>query len=85
MQIEAKSFSAMGEATSTTTPLGHRIRTDEHGEKVVVVPIREYKEMLERLEDAEDIAIIDERLEWPNCAVGSYRGRRIRKILDVWL
>jgi len=65
MQIEAKSFSAMGEATSTTTPLGHRIRTDEHGEKVVVVPIREYKEMLERLEDAEDIAIIDERWNGP--------------------
>lgn len=51
----------MGEARSATTRLGHLVRTDEHGEEVVVVPIREYEEMLERLEDAEDILIIDER------------------------
>jgi len=51
----------MGGARLATTTLGHHIRTDEHGEQVVEIPLREYKEMLERLEDAEDIAIIDER------------------------
>lgn len=30
-----------------------------------MVPTREYKEMLERLEDAEDMAIIDERWNGP--------------------
>lgn len=65
MRVETKSLYTMGEATSTTTPLGHRISTDERGEQVVVVPIREYEEMLERLEDAEDIIIIDERQNDP--------------------
>jgi len=55
----------MDEARSVITQLGHIIRTDEHGEKIVEVPLREYKEMLERLEDAEDIAIIDERQDDP--------------------
>ena len=65
MRVETKSRCAMGEATSTTTPLGHRISTDERGERVVVVPIREYEEMLERVEDAEDTVIIDERQNDP--------------------
>jgi hypothetical protein len=55
----------MGEAHPVTTQLGHLVRTDEHGGKVVQVPLREYEEMLERLEDAEDIAIIDERKDDP--------------------
>ncbi len=55
----------MDEARSATTRLGHHVRVDEHGEKVVEIPIREYEEMLERLEDAEDIAIINERRDDP--------------------
>jgi hypothetical protein len=55
----------MGESHPAITSLGHLIRTDERGEKVVEVPLREYKEMLERAEDAEDIAIIDERRNDP--------------------
>ncbi|MGD0327612.1 MAG: hypothetical protein ABSB21_03155 [Halobacteriota archaeon] len=55
----------MSEAVLRTTPLGHRIRTDENGKQVVEIPIREYNEMLERIEDACDIAIIDERLNDP--------------------
>jgi hypothetical protein len=65
MRLEVKSFGAMGEAHPATTSLGHLVRTDEHGKQVVEVPIREYEEMLERLEDAEDIAIIDERQNDP--------------------
>lgn len=55
----------MGQARSATTQLGHLVRTDEQGEKVVEVPLREYEEMLERIEDAEDIAIIDQREDDP--------------------
>ena len=55
----------MSEARSATTQLGHHVRTDEHGEKLVEVPLREYEEMLERIEDAMDFAIINERQDDP--------------------
>ena len=55
----------MGEARSTTTKLRYLVRTDEHGEKIVEVPLRVYEEMLERIEDAEDIIIIKEREDDP--------------------
>jgi hypothetical protein len=63
--IKNKIISAMGQVVVKTTPLGHHIRTDESGKQVVEIPIREYNEMLERIEDACDIALIDERLNDP--------------------
>jgi len=55
----------MPEASLQITSLGHHIRIGEHGQQFVEVPIREYNEMLERIEDAKDIAIIDERQDDP--------------------
>jgi hypothetical protein len=55
----------MGEARSAITQLGHLVRKDEHGDKIVEVPLRDYEEMLERIEDAEDLAIINERQDDP--------------------
>ena len=55
----------MGEARSAITQLGHLVRKDEHGDEIVEVPLRDYEEMLERIEDAEDLAIINERQDDP--------------------
>ena len=63
--IRSKIINTMSQAVLKTTPRGHRIRIDESGKQMVEIPIREYNEMLERIEDACDIALIDERLNDP--------------------
>jgi hypothetical protein len=51
---------------------GREFIVDENGRaKAVVLTIREYKELLERLGDAEDLALIERRRGEPDIFVSS--------------